>query len=209
MLVLLAGVAFAQESRFEIAIGPGLQQSTTDHPGLGYVAGGADVRWNPNGLTFRAGAMDSVQRPTFVTRNVDVQAGVVARQPRLTVGGGVEFAMLEDPTRHFPASGVFLDFAFTYPRWVTRNPMLAPLSAVWIGGTVSYLNDSELRFYAVDQVWFTARLQSSHVVALGGRFQWTIPLGDPGEGLDSTALLEIRFQLGRSATPLQGPVPAR
>jgi hypothetical protein len=70
-------------------------------------------------------------------------------------------------------------------------------------GTVSYLNDSELRFYAVDQVWFTARLQSSHVVALGGRFQWTIPLGDPGEGLDSTALVEIRFQLGRSATPLR------
>ncbi len=200
MLVVLAGVAFAQESRFEIALGPGVQ-TAPDDDSLGALAGGVDARFNPNGASFRITAMDSLHRPELLTRDVSLKLGLSARQPRMSVGFGLEGALMEDPTGHFPASGLYVEFYATYPRFITRSPIFAPLQDIWIGGTLSILNDDDLRIYAVDDIW--AAFRESEHVSLRCRFQFAYELGEVP--VDSTVLVEVRLALGPAATPPDRP----
>lgn len=200
MLVFLAGVAFAQESRFEVAMGPGVQ-TAPDDDSLGALGGGINARFNPKGASLRVSATDSLHRPELLTRDASLQLGLCARQPRMSVGFGIEGAVMDAPNGHFPASGLYLEFYGTYPEFVTRSPMFAPLQDIWIGGTLSILNDDDLRIYAVDDIWFAIR-RSEHV-SLGGRIQFAYELGEAP--VDSTVTIEVRVALGPLATPPAGP----
>ena len=185
MLVFLAGVAFAQESRFQV--GAGLGSTGTLEPGPLELSGSVAGRFDPNGATFRLSMLESTSS-TALFPELTAQIGTRARQRQLAVGAGFETDVLRQSSSRTALWGVWCDASF----------------GPWDdAGGVPFLLLDMLRldlgfsFLGVDQL---DHLVTRFGVSLGDeQWSWGVGLtllGSPEDDTSLTTMLTLRHGFG-------------